>query len=144
MKKSWHPNLLRNQEKVWKEEKKALEERKRIETLRKEIQAEASTESLNRIHDRNKDGRTEKLDWLYANGSSAVYTTDKKLLLGKSRIAAFRSVTTPAASSMDRHDTSVSKLDKEDPLYSIKKRSAAALLETQKRNKYRIEKRHRK
>ncbi|KAJ5242881.1 uncharacterized protein N7469_001208 [Penicillium citrinum] len=31
LKKSWHPSLLRNQERVWQQEKQALEERKRID-----------------------------------------------------------------------------------------------------------------
>jgi hypothetical protein len=34
--RSWRPSLLRNQEKLWAEEKRALEERKRIEQLRRE------------------------------------------------------------------------------------------------------------
>ena len=31
MKKSWHPLLMVNQERVWKQEKKAYEERKKLE-----------------------------------------------------------------------------------------------------------------
>ncbi|KAJ6060863.1 hypothetical protein N7444_002717 [Penicillium canescens] len=34
LKKSWHPSLLKNQERVWAQEKRALEERKQIDQLR--------------------------------------------------------------------------------------------------------------
>jgi hypothetical protein len=49
LKKSWHPHLRKNQERVWKEEKSALEERKLIEKLRKEREEERQTEELQRI-----------------------------------------------------------------------------------------------
>ena len=44
LKKSWHPHLRKNQERVWKEEKSALEERKQIEKLRKEREEERALE----------------------------------------------------------------------------------------------------
>uniref|UniRef100_A0A8C0BBP1 CBF1-interacting co-repressor CIR N-terminal domain-containing protein n=1 Tax=Buteo japonicus TaxID=224669 RepID=A0A8C0BBP1_9AVES len=40
LKKSWHPQTLRNVEKVWKAEQKHEAERKKIEELQREQDAE--------------------------------------------------------------------------------------------------------
>ena len=49
LKKSWHPHLRKNQERVWKEEKAALEERKLIDKLRREREEEAALEELQKL-----------------------------------------------------------------------------------------------
>jgi len=66
-KKSWDPARKENQEKVWKAERRALEERKRIEEKRKEITESRRAEELVRLQNAAK-GRTavQKLEWMYA------------------------------------------------------------------------------
>ena len=71
MKKSWHPLLLKNQERVWLEEKKAvrfviilvlqcnadhfpgtqLEEKKKLDQLRKEKEEERQLQELQRLQE---------------------------------------------------------------------------------------------
>ena len=48
LKKSWHPQTLRNVEKVWKAEQKAEAESKKIEQLRKELEEERAREDMQR------------------------------------------------------------------------------------------------
>lgn len=90
MKKSWHPLLLKNQERVWLEEKKALEEKKKTDQLRKEREEERQVQELQRLQE-EKTGkrRTEKLDWLYAtpaSGSGPSASEMEEYLLGKKRV----------------------------------------------------------
>ncbi|KAF2447869.1 hypothetical protein P171DRAFT_471032 [Karstenula rhodostoma CBS 690.94] len=91
-KKSWHPHLRKNQEKVWKEEQNALEERKLIEKLRKEREEERQIEELQKLAEAN-GGRvaTKRVDWMYAgpSGDGAGVTEEREgYLLGKRRIDA--------------------------------------------------------
>ena len=51
LKKSWHPVLMSNQRRVWEEEKKALEERKRIEQMMKERQEERQIQELQEMQE---------------------------------------------------------------------------------------------
>lgn len=48
MKKSWHPQTLKNIERVWKAEQKHEVERKKIEELQKEIKEERAREEITR------------------------------------------------------------------------------------------------
>ena len=48
LKKSWHPQTLRNVERVWKAEQKAEAESKKIEQLRKELEEERAREEMQR------------------------------------------------------------------------------------------------
>lgn len=48
LKKSWHPQTLRNVEKVWKAEQKHEAERKKIEELQRELQEERAREEMQR------------------------------------------------------------------------------------------------
>lgn len=67
MKKSWHPALLVNQEKVWKAEKEAIEEKKALQQLRKEREEERQLAELQRMQEASTGRkRVEKLDWMYA------------------------------------------------------------------------------
>ncbi|KAL5452558.1 hypothetical protein PMIN06_005946 [Paraphaeosphaeria minitans] len=91
-KKSWHPHLRKNQEKVWKEEQNALEERKLIEKLRKERDEERQIEELQKLAEAN-GGKvaTKRVDWMYAgpSGDGAGVTEEREgYLLGKRRIDA--------------------------------------------------------
>ncbi|KAH6614888.1 Pre-mRNA splicing factor-domain-containing protein [Boeremia exigua] len=90
LKKSWHPHLRKNQERVWKEEKSALEERKQIEKLRKEREEERALEELQRLQE-SAGGRTvqRRVDWMYAGpGGDGTGVTEERegYLLGKRRI----------------------------------------------------------
>lgn len=90
LKKSWHPHLRKNQERVWKEEKSALEERKQIEKLRKEREEERQIEELQRLQE-SAGGKTitKRVDWMYAgpSGDGAGVTEEREgYLLGKRRI----------------------------------------------------------
>uniref|UniRef100_A0A8C5WFX6 CWC25 spliceosome associated protein homolog n=1 Tax=Leptobrachium leishanense TaxID=445787 RepID=A0A8C5WFX6_9ANUR len=67
LKKSWHPQTLRNVEKVWKAEQKHEAEKKKIEELQKELREERAREEMQRYAEdtgavKKKD---EKLDWMY-------------------------------------------------------------------------------
>src|SRR6185369_11358611 len=51
MKKSWHPLLIKNQERVWKEEQKAAEEQKKLSQLKKELEEERQLQELRRMQE---------------------------------------------------------------------------------------------
>jgi len=90
MKKSWHPLLQKNQERVWQEENKAREERKRIDQKRKEIAEERQLQELQRLQE-SQGGkvRQERLDWMYAAPGSGGQSTSESLeayLLGKKKV----------------------------------------------------------
>jgi hypothetical protein len=90
MKKSWHPLLLKNQERVWQEENKAREERKRIEQKRKEIAEERQLQELQRLQEaQGGKPRHERLDWMYTapgTGAQSVGEQMEQYLLGKRRV----------------------------------------------------------
>jgi len=144
MKKSWHPLLIKNQERVWKEEQKALEEQKKLNQLKKEKEEERQLQELRQIQE-SAGGRKgqERLDWMYAAGpnqsSSAKAQELEDYLLGKKRIDSlieqgtsieklsvdskeiFSSISNPNANNY--RDTQ-SKI-REDPLFLIKKTEQA-------------------
>jgi len=90
MKKSWHPLLLKNQERVWLEEKKALEEKKKFDQLRKEKEEERQLQELQRLQEEQTGKkRQEKLEWMYstpATGSGPSANDLEDYLLGKKRV----------------------------------------------------------
>lgn len=95
MKKSWHPALLVNQDKVWQAEKKASEERKALRQLQKERDEERQLAELQRLQEaQTGKKRVEKLDWMYAapstsEGAMGGGRTERELedyLLGKKRV----------------------------------------------------------
>jgi hypothetical protein len=87
MKKSWHPLLQKNQERVWQEENRAREERKRIEQKRKEIAEERQLQELQRLQEsQGGKPRQERLDWMYTApgaGTGVVGEQMEQYLLGK-------------------------------------------------------------
>ncbi|MCO5588258.1 hypothetical protein L7F22_042213 [Adiantum nelumboides] len=98
-KKSWHTGLQSNQEAVWKAEKAALEERKKLDELRKERERERELQELERLNEESggRNGkRQEKVDWMYqvpasiASSSSQPQSASKEeleeYLLGKKRV----------------------------------------------------------
>jgi hypothetical protein len=90
MKKSWHPLLQKNQERVWLEENRARDERKRIEQKRKEIAEEKQFQELQRLQEsQGGKPRVERLDWMYAAPGSGTQNTNEQMeayLLGKKKV----------------------------------------------------------
>ncbi|KAI1463646.1 Pre-mRNA splicing factor-domain-containing protein [Daldinia caldariorum] len=90
LKKSYHPALLRNQRRVYEEEQKALEERKKTEARIQEIKEERAKEELQRQL-AVSGGRkvVDRVDWMYQGPSDGQNGTSEELegyLLGKRRI----------------------------------------------------------
>ena len=88
--------LLVNQEKVWKAEKVANEEKKKLAQLRKEQEEERQLAELQRMQEQSTGKkRVEKLDWMYAApsnengalGGARIGDRDMEdYLLGKKRV----------------------------------------------------------
>lgn len=88
--------LLVNQERVWKAEKAANEEKKMLAQLRKEREEERQLEELHRLQEASTGKkRVEKLDWMYAApsteggalGGARIGERDmEEYLLGKKRV----------------------------------------------------------
>lgn len=81
LKKSWHPQTLRNVEKVWKAEQKHEAERKKIEELQRELRDERAREEMQRYAEdvgavKKKE---EKLDWMY-HGPGGMVNREEYLL----------------------------------------------------------------
>lgn len=66
LKKSWHPVLMSNQKRVWAEEKKALDERKKTDQVLKERAEERALLELEKLQE-NAGGkkRADRVDWMY-------------------------------------------------------------------------------
>lgn len=82
--------LHTNQERVWKQEQKAVEERKKLAELRKEQEQERAVQELQRLQAEAGGGKVEqKVEWMYAapaegNGPNAEEL--EAYLLGKKRV----------------------------------------------------------
>ncbi|KAI1379965.1 Pre-mRNA splicing factor-domain-containing protein [Hypoxylon crocopeplum] len=90
LKKSYHPALLKNQRRVFLEEQKALEERKKTESRIQEIKEERAKEELQRQL-AISGGRkvVDRVEWMYQGPSDGQNGTTEELegyLLGKRRI----------------------------------------------------------
>lgn len=134
LKKSWHPQTLRNVEKVWKAEQKAEAESKKIEQLRKELEEERAREEMQRhaVQQGIAKKKGERLDWMYAAAAGQV--DHEMYLLGKPVDKAVDPMaqeneedsTAPGASFMnDTGANSVNDLAakvRDDPLFLIKKK----------------------
>lgn len=140
MKKSWHPMLHSNQEKVWLQEQEAIKERKRLEELRKEREHERQMQELQHIHEEaGGKKRVERVEWMYATPAAKGEPSEGELedyLLGKKRVDKLlqgnesqqlsrtaelgKSETNDAMSQRDM----ASKM-REDPLLAIKQQEQA-------------------
>ncbi|ELK35883.1 Pre-mRNA-splicing factor CWC25 like protein [Myotis davidii] len=81
LKESWHPQTLRNVEKVWKAEQKHVAERRKIEELQRELREERAREEMQCYAEdvgavKKKE---EKLDWMY-QGPGGMVNRDEYLL----------------------------------------------------------------
>lgn len=90
LKKSWHPVLMSNQRRVWEEEKKALDERKRIEQMMKERQEERNIQEIQEMQEAaGGTKRAQRVEWMYSGPSAGQTGTTEEMegyLLGKRRI----------------------------------------------------------
>lgn len=89
LKKSWHPQLMTNQRRVYDAEQAALQERKiteaRIEEIRRERQIE---ETQKQLEASGGPKRVDRVDWMYQgpnDGGRDEYSSEA-FLLGKRRI----------------------------------------------------------
>ncbi|KAH8921137.1 hypothetical protein BT69DRAFT_1179965, partial [Atractiella rhizophila] len=151
MKKSWHPLLIKNQQRVWEEEKRALDERRRTQQLQKELAEERAVQELRRLQGEPAEG---KIEWMYATPASGGGMDEAEMeayLLGKKRVdklfrekeekEANRSAG-PASGNLG-YGIANTPLDlaakiREDPMLAIKKQEQAAydqLLKNPKRLK---------
>ncbi|TKA67168.1 hypothetical protein B0A55_08689 [Friedmanniomyces simplex] len=93
LKKSWHPGIMSNQKRVWAEESKALEERKKTDQVLKERAEERAIQELERMQEAaGGRKRVDRVDWMYngpgsgAGGSSGAGGVSEEMegyLLGK-------------------------------------------------------------
>lgn len=141
MKKSWHPLLQVNQERVWKREQEASEERKKLEELRREREQEREMQELQRLQEEaGGKKRVDKVDWMYAtpaSNSGPSSTEMEDFLLGKKRVdKLLRADDTPAVSRSDQtsfislqnanNSRDLAAKVREDPMLAIKQQEQAA------------------
>lgn len=90
MKKSFHPSLLKNQAKVWEEEKKALEERKKTQQRINELKEERAREELQKkLEAAGHTKKVDRVEFLYSgptDGQTGTTEERESYLLGKRRI----------------------------------------------------------
>nr|CAG8503483.1 1704_t:CDS:2 [Entrophospora candida] len=137
MKKSWHPLLIKNQERVWKEEQKAAEEGKKLAQLKKELEEERYLQELKKLQEGK--GGNERLEWMYASAAShsnsAKAQETEDFLLGKKRVDSLvEQGTSLSRLSADSKDIFMDTMNpnansykdiqskiRDDPLFHIKK-----------------------
>jgi hypothetical protein len=142
-KKSWHTGLQQNQEAVWKAEKSALEERRKLDELRKERDREREVQELERLQEEagGKKRRVEKVDWMYnapASGSNIDKNELEDYLLGKKRVDKLLKADEGLQHSRGTQqgpiaeqkaigsDRDVAAKVREDPMFAIKQQEQAA------------------
>ncbi|GFZ45291.1 Pre-mRNA-splicing factor cwc25 [Saitozyma sp. JCM 24511] len=146
MKKSWHPVLLVNQEKVWKAEKQVNEEKKKLAQLRKEREEERQLAELQRMQEASTGKkRVDKLDWMYAAPSQeggalgGARIGDREMeeyLLGKRRVDEVLAQGDKNVGNMHKDFIAVQNANsardtaskiREDPLLAIKRQELAQI-----------------
>ncbi|KAI4104335.1 MAG: hypothetical protein L6R37_003332 [Teloschistes peruensis] len=142
LKKSWHPVLMSNQRRVWEEEKKALDERKRIEQMMKERQEERQIQELQEMQEAaGGKKRLNRVDWMYSGPAAGQAGTTEEMegyLLGKRRIDGLikgtenkkleKAASEDSFMALQKANTirdTASKI-REDPMLAIKKQEQAA------------------
>uniref|UniRef100_A0A8C6SMY7 CWC25 spliceosome associated protein homolog n=1 Tax=Neogobius melanostomus TaxID=47308 RepID=A0A8C6SMY7_9GOBI len=128
LKKSWHPQTMKNIERVWKAEQKHEAECKKIEELQKELKNERAREEMTRFAEETGAIRLKKddrLDWMYQGPSGQV--SRDEYLLGQTGPSAETGL---LPGSIFNPNTAASGLDmaakiREDPLFEIRKREEA-------------------
>ena len=142
LKKSWHPVLMSNQRRVWEEEKKALDERKRIEQMMKERQEERNIQEIQDMQEAaGGTKRAQRVEWMYSGPSAGQTGTTEEMegyLLGKRRIDGLikgtenkkleKGSTEESFMALQNANTvrdTAAKI-REDPMLAIKQREQAA------------------
>ena len=142
LKKSWHPVLMSNQKRVWEEEQKALEERKKIDLIMKERAEERQIQELQELQEAaGGKKRQTKVDWMYNGPSTGQAGTSEEMegyLLGKRRIdgllkgtesqkleKASKEESFIAVQNANTLRDTASKI-RDDPMLAIKKQEQAA------------------
>ena len=142
LKKSWHPVLMSNQRRVWEEEKKALDERKRIEQMMKERQEERNIQEIQEMQEAaGGTKRAQRVEWMYSGPSAGQTGTTEEMegyLLGKRRIDGLlkgtenkkleKASTEDSFMALQNANTvrdTAAKI-REDPLLAIKQKEQAA------------------
>lgn len=142
-KKSWHTGLQKNQEAVWKAEKSALEERRKLDELRKERDRERELQELERLQEESggKKRKVEKVDWMYnapATGSNIDKNELEDYLLGKKRVDKLLKADEGLQHSRGSQqgpiaeqkaigtDRDIAAKIREDPMFAIKQQEQAA------------------
>ena len=142
LKKSWHPLLMSNQRRVWEEEQKALDERKRIEQMMKERQEERNLQEIQEMQEAAGGAkRAQRVEWMYSGPSAGQQGTTEEMegyLLGKRRIDGLikgtenkkleKSATEESFMALQNANTardSAAKI-REDPMLAIKQKEQAA------------------
>ncbi|MGH0186172.1 UNVERIFIED_CONTAM: hypothetical protein FKN15_020537 [Acipenser sinensis] len=138
LKKSWHPQTLKNIERVWKAEQKHEAECKKIEELQKELRDERAREDIQKYAEDSGaiKKRDERLDWMYQGPGGQV--NREEYLLGRAidkqitekyeeKEAGPSSETGLLPGSIFTAGGATSALDmaakiREDPLFMIRKR----------------------
>ncbi|XP_029480562.1 pre-mRNA-splicing factor CWC25 homolog [Oncorhynchus nerka] len=138
LKKSWHPQTMKNIERVWKAEQKHEAEAKKIEELQKELREERAREDITRFAQQTGalKKKDDRLDWMY-QGPGGQVSRDEYLLgrpIDKQITQQFEEPengpseqTGLLPGSIFNPSTPASNLDmaakiREDPLFDIKKR----------------------
>lgn len=112
LKKSWNPALVKNQNKLWQQEQKSLEEYKKIKEREKELEKEQEDKKLlslkTKFNSLTKADKLKlnKLDWMYNDGPS------------KPQSETTRIVNTPVANKDDK------RKDINDPMAKMMHRVA--------------------
>ncbi|XP_072936872.1 uncharacterized protein Cwc25 [Epargyreus clarus] len=143
-KKAWHPNTLKNQERVWKAEQAAAQEKKRIVELEHERQLERERAELNHIAKSNFGpagaANDDRLHWMYEKPDKKVqqeeYLLGKAIdknheQAGKSEVDEIPAVSRRVVGSSMLSMTGDAQVDlarkiREDPLLLVKERERAA------------------
>ncbi|XP_038835092.1 pre-mRNA-splicing factor CWC25 homolog [Salvelinus namaycush] len=138
LKKSWHPQTMKNIERVWKAEQKHEAEAKKIEELQKELKEERAREDITRFAQQTGalKKKDDRLDWMY-QGPGGQVSRDEYLLgrpIDKQITQQFEEPESGPSEqtgllpgSIFKPSTPASNLDmaakiREDPLFDIKKR----------------------
>ncbi|KAJ3018396.1 UNVERIFIED_CONTAM: RNA-splicing factor [Siphonaria sp. JEL0065] len=147
LKKSWHPQTLKNIERVYLREKAADDEKKKIEQKRKEIEEQRAHQELQALHEASGKvkKRQERLEWIYAGPAAAEAMEEEReaYLLGKKRIdklveqgttvdemsteSTFSATDALIYGSNANNARDMQNKIREDPLLAIKRREQASL-----------------
>ncbi|RMD40890.1 hypothetical protein DV735_g4240, partial [Chaetothyriales sp. CBS 134920] len=142
LKKSWHPVLMSNQKKVWEQEKKALEERKKIEQIMRERAEERQIQEIQELQEAaGGKKRQARVEWMYNGPASGQAGTTEEMegyLLGKRRVDGLLKGTDNEKLEKTAKEDSFMALQnantardtaakiREDPMLAIKKQEQAA------------------